>query len=95
MKVSSPNVLNYMTTETLSGEDANEMKRSGFSDTQVLAILKQAEAGMAVADICHQLRPPQREVLHKTADLQSLTLMVRVRIRDRAALKTFIRYISS
>ena len=30
------------------------MKRSRFSDAQILAILKQGEAGMAVADICRE-----------------------------------------
>ncbi len=30
------------------------MKRSRFSDSQILAILKQAEAGMAVPDLCRE-----------------------------------------
>ncbi len=30
------------------------MKRSRFSDVQILAILKQGEAGMDVSDICRE-----------------------------------------
>ena len=30
------------------------MKRSKFSDTQIVSILKQAEAGMAVKEVCRQ-----------------------------------------
>ena len=30
------------------------MKRSRFTDSQILAVLKQAEAGMAVPDLCRE-----------------------------------------
>lgn len=30
------------------------MKRSKFSDTQIISILKQAEAGLSVPDICRE-----------------------------------------
>ena len=32
------------------------MKRSKFSDTQIVSILKQAEAGMPVKEVCRQLQ---------------------------------------
>ena len=31
-----------------------DMKRSRFSDAQILAILKQGEGGVAVADLCRE-----------------------------------------
>lgn len=30
------------------------MKKSRFTDSQIMAILKQAEAGMSVAELCHE-----------------------------------------
>ncbi len=32
----------------------NEMKKSRFKDSQILAILKQGESGVAVADVCRE-----------------------------------------
>jgi putative transposase len=33
------------------------MKRSKFSDSQILAVLKQAEVGTAVPDLCRRIWP--------------------------------------
>ena len=37
------------------------MKKSRFTETQIVSILKQADVGVPVKDICRQRRPPDFE----------------------------------
>ena len=39
------------------------MKRSKFSDEQILAIVKEGEAGRKVADLCRALRDHRADLL--------------------------------
>jgi len=46
------------------------MKRSKFSETQVVAILKEGEAGRAVAEICREYGSATRRIISGSRSME-------------------------
>ncbi len=46
------------------------MKRSRFSEEQIIAVLREQEAGISTADVCPQARDQQRYVLRLEGEVR-------------------------